>query len=130
MILIQHAVVPCVVLFYSFRFIIYNISHFSNLFLGFQIFPQIFSGIGLFHLCNFFRGTGCHNRSAAISAFRSHINDLVRSFDHIQIVFDDDNGIAALRQTPQDLNKLVDILKVQSGCRFIQYIYRLTGASF
>ena len=74
---------------------------------------HIISCIGLFHFCNLFRCSLCNHRSAAVTAFRSHINDIIRSLDHIQIVFNNDHRIAAFCQSLEDLGELMHICKMK-----------------
>ena len=47
-------------------------------------------------------GCGGAGIAAAVSAFRSHIDDIIRCLDHIQIMFDDNYRIASVRKPPQD----------------------------
>ena len=62
--------------------------------------------------------------SAAVSAFRSDINDVIRRFDHIQIVLDHHHRISALCQSVQNLHQFVHICKMQSCGGFVQNIDR------
>ena len=94
-----------------------------------QIFCDIMSGIGSFTGRYLFRCTGHYHGAAPVTAFRTHIDNIIRCLYHIQIMFDNDHSIAALRQTLQDLHQLVYIRKMQTCGRLIQNIHRLSGAS-
>ena len=47
--------------------------------------------MAFFSGCDFFRSAFCYDEPPSYSAFRSKINDMVRTFDHIQIVFNHDD---------------------------------------
>lgn len=72
---------------------------------------DIFSGVGYRALGHFLRRSARNHGSAAVSALRSDINNIVRCLDDIQIVFDDNDGISALGQAVQNLHQFVDIRK-------------------
>ena len=104
-------------------------SAFSLFPLFFQIFLDILSGVGLRYLRHLFRCSLRNDRSTAVSAFRSHVDDVIRRLDHVQIVLNNHHGIAAVGQSPQNLDQLVHIRKMESGRRLIQNVDRLSGAS-
>ena len=76
-----------------------------------MIFFDIFSGVGYRALGHFLRRSARNHGSAALAAFRSDINNIVRRLDDIQIVFDNNDGISALGQAVQNLHQFVDIRK-------------------
>ena len=51
------------------------------------------------------------------------------SFDDIQVVFDNDDGVAVSGEPPQDFGQFVDIGKVEAGCWFIQDVDCLSCAA-
>ena len=53
-----------------------------------------------------FRSPGHQNLSATVTTFRSQINNPVCSFDDIQVVLNDDNGIALIAEMMQHGQKL------------------------
>ena len=63
-------------------------------------------------LCNFFRSTAGYNRSAAVTAIRSHVNNIVCRLNDIQVMLNHNNGISVIGQTLQDLYQLVYISKM------------------
>ena len=73
-----------------------------------------------------FRGAGADNISTSLPAFRAQINDMICNFDHIHIVFDDQNRVAPFNQTVQHFQEDFDVFKVKSGSRFIKDIKRLS----
>ena len=94
-----------------------------------QILFYILSCIRYRALGHFFRCTSGNDSSSAVSAFRSDIYDIICGLDYIQVVLNDNYGIAALCQPLKDLNQLVHIGKVKTGGWLIQNIDGLTGAS-
>ena len=69
-----------------------------------------------------FRGPGHQNLSATVTTFRSQINNLVCSFDDIQVVLNDDNGIALVAGIMQHGQKLFDVVKMETRGGFIKDI--------
>lgn len=61
----------------------------------------------------------------ALTAFRSHIYDIVCHFDNVKIMLDNNDRIALIDQLVQHIHQHADILKVQSGGRLIKNIERL-----
>ena len=53
--------------------------------------------------------------SAGIAAFRPEVNDVVGSFDHVQIMFNDQQRSAGIDQSTKRGQQFVDIVKVQTG---------------
>ena len=67
-----------------------------------------------------FRWT-CHNHLASMaSAFGSQINDPVCGFDHVHVVLDDKHCIALCNKLLESFDKLVDVVEVEPGGRFIK----------
>ena len=55
------------------------------------------SGVGFLHSGDLLRGALRDQSPAALSPFRAEIDDPVGVANHIQVVFDDDDGIAEIR---------------------------------
>ena len=88
---------------------------FHSLFLYQQLF-QILTGKGSFALRNLLRRAAAYHRTAAVTALRTQINDMIRSFYDIKVMFNDDDGIAAFCQT---LDKLYHRSKAESKADFV-----------
>src|ERR1035441_128499 len=56
-----------------------------------------------------------YDLAAGITAFRPEINDPIGSLDDIQVVFDDNEGVAGSPQFEQDFEQLGDIVGVEGG---------------
>ena len=95
----------------------------------FKIFLYIVSGIGFFYLCYFFGGALGYNRTALLSAFRTDIYDVIRTFDDVQIVLDYDYCIAALGKLIKHDHKLVDIREMKSCGGLIKDVDGFSGRS-
>ena len=52
---------------------------------------------------NFFRRSGCYNPTSIVTTFRSEINQIIRRFDYIQIMFYYYYGISKINQSVKDL---------------------------
>ena len=78
------------------------------------------------HVC---RGAGDHDLAAAESAFRAQVDDPVGGLDDIEIVLDDDDGVAMIAQALQYGQQLRDIVEMQAGGGFVQYIECLAGVA-
>ena len=52
---------------------------------------------------------------------------MIRAFDNVKVVFDNDYGVARVRQFLQNLDKFFDVFGVKPRRRFVQNIYRSAG---
>ena len=77
------------------------------------------------HLGDVFRRADGDDAAAAGPALGAQIDHPVRRLDHIQIVLDDEHGIAGLDESVQHVEQLADVFKVQPGRRLVQNIKRL-----
>ena len=85
--------------------------------------------MGLWTFYNLLRRPFRNNSSAFVSAFRSHIDNIIRCFNDIQIVFNDNDCIAVRRQSSENLGQLMDIRKMKSCRRLIQNVDSLPGTA-
>ena len=83
--------------------------------------------MGLLATAHLLRRTRHQNTATTSAPFRAQINDPVRGFDDVQVVLDDDDGVAPIPQLVQYLEQLLDIVEVQPGGRLIQNIEGLAG---
>ncbi len=61
---------------------------------------------------DFFRRTFRDNFSTSRTAFGSEVNDPVRRFDHVQIVLDDQQGVAGFAQFEKHFEQLRHVVKM------------------
>ena len=66
-----------------------------------------------------FRCAGSNQLTASSSAFRSHVDDVVGEFYHVEIMLDDDYGIAFVHELLYDVHENSYILEMQSCGRLV-----------
>lgn len=81
-------------------------------------------------LGNLFRRTFRHQLPAAAAAFRAHVDDPVGGFNHVEVVFDDDDGVAVIAQFVQHTEQLLDVVEVQAGGGFVEDVEGFAGVAF
>src|SRR5207245_11599935 len=79
---------------------------------------------------NFFRGPSAHDLAATFATFRSQIDNPVRAFDHLQIVFNHDHRITRVAQLHQYLQEFLNVGEMQSGGRLIENVERAPSCLF
>src|SRR5205823_5140954 len=65
--------------------------------------------------------------AAALAAFRAEVDDPVGLFDDVEMVLDDEHGVAKIDQALKYIEELSNVVEVQAGCRFIQNVERAPG---
>ena len=78
------------------------------------------AGPRLFALSHLFRRTFGNDGAASVTAFRPKVDDPIGRLDHIEIVFNDNNGIALIHQSLQDKQQFAHIFKMQTRGRFVK----------
>ena len=68
--------------------------------------------------------------AAALAAFGAEINDPVGLLDHVEVVLDDQDGIAKIGEPIQDVEQFLHVVKVQACGGFVEDIERATGLTF
>ena len=75
---------------------------------------------------------GCtfgNNRPSSVAAVGAEVDDIVGNFDDVEIVFDDDYGVALLDEAVENGNKFGNVMGVKSGCRLVEDIYGFAGGT-
>ena len=72
-----------------------------------------------------FGGAGGHNFSAGVAAFGAQVDHVVGGLDHIEVVLDQDHGVARVHQPVQRLQQALDIGQVQPGGRLVEDVDRV-----
>ena len=65
--------------------------------------------------------------AAGVAAFRPEINDPIGGLDHVQVVLDDEEGVARGAELEEDFEQLGDVVEVQAGGGLIQNVERAAG---
>jgi hypothetical protein len=60
--------------------------------------------------------------AAGVAAFRSEIDQVVSGFDHIEVVFDDNQRVTCLDEFLERGEQLRDVVEVKAGCRFVENV--------
>ena len=84
-----------------------------------QMFLQIFPRIRSFDLHHLFGCALGDQFTAAIAAFRTQVNQPVRNFDDVEIVFDDQDRVAGIDKSLKHFNLLVNVRGMQPVGGFI-----------
>ena len=95
-----------------------------------QFVYQKLPGIAFLAGCNGFRCADAENTSATTSPFRTEIDHMVGAFDDIEVVLDDQHGIALFHQLVDHPHQVLDILEVQSRGGLVQDIEGIAGIAF
>ena len=66
----------------------------------------------LFHLRHLLRRAAGDDPAAVVAAFGTHVDDMVRRLDHVEVVFDRDHGVAHVAQPVEHPQQLVDVREV------------------
>ena len=63
--------------------------------------------------------------SAVAPALRTDVDDVVGEFDDIEVVFDDDDGVATIHQFLQHIHQDTDVLEMQTRGGLVEDVERL-----
>src|SRR5207244_4549754 len=87
-----------------------------------QYLAQIAAGVAVLARRDVFGRAAGDDFSAAFAAFGTQIDHPVGGLDDIEIVFDDDDGIAVVAQALQHFEQHIDVLEMQSSGGLIKYV--------
>src|SRR5690242_4706174 len=65
--------------------------------------------------------------SAVLAAFRAEVNDPVGIADHVEVVLDDDDGIAQVGKAVKDVEQLFYVVEVQAGGGLVEKVESAAG---
>ena len=83
---------------------------------------EILTGVAVLNKCNLLRCSASHNAAAAVAAFRSEINDIIRRFYYVEIVLDNKDTAAAVAKAFKNGKQSFNISNMQSCRRLIENI--------
>ena len=83
---------------------------------------EILTGVAVLNKRNLLRCSASHNAAAAVAAFRSEINDIIRRFYYVEIVLDNKDTAAAVTKAFKNGKQSFNISNMQSCRRFIKDI--------
>jgi hypothetical protein len=64
---------------------------------------------------------------AAVATLRSEVDDPVGGLDDVEVVFDDQHGVAAIDEPMEDLEELLDVREMQAGGRLVEHVQCSAG---
>jgi hypothetical protein len=67
------------------------------------------------------------NLAAALAAFGAEVDDPVGITDDVEVVLDDDNGVAKVAEAVQDFEKLANVVEVEAGGGLVEEIEGAAG---
>ena len=73
------------------------------------------AGVGGGDFGDLFGGAGGDYGAAVEAAFGAHIDDMVGGFDDVEVVLDDDHGVAAVDELAEDFEETLDVCGVEAG---------------
>ena len=106
-----------------------EIFHLFSVAFLFQILLDILTSVRVWAFCHFLRSSLCNHSSPPVTAFRPDIDDIIRRLDDIQIMLNDNDRVAAVRQSSQNLDQFFHIGKMKACRRLVQNIDGLSGTS-
>ena len=90
---------------------------------------EVLAGKAARHLGHLLRRTLGDDDAAGTAALGAEVDDVVGALDEVEVVFDDDDGVACIHQLLQHLDEAVDISHVEAGSRLVENIHGLTRAA-
>lgn len=87
---------------------------------GAEEFREVTTGVGGLDPGHLFRGAFGDDPAPAGAAFRAEIKEPVRLGDEVEIVFDDDDGVAGIDEALEDFDQTADVLEVQADGGFFE----------
>ena len=75
------------------------------------------------------RGAGGDDLAALVAAVGAEVDDPVGGFDDVEIVFDDDDGVALVDEGVEDFEEFADVFEVEAGRGFIEDVEGLPGGA-
>ena len=57
-----------------------------------------------------------------MTALRTKVNHIVRGFNHVQVMFDDDDRVARIDKPVERVEQFLDVCQMQPGRRFVKNV--------
>src|SRR2546425_7128259 len=68
--------------------------------------------------------------AAAFAAFGAEVNDPIGLLDDVEVVLDDEHGVAEIDEALQDVEELSNVIEVQAGGGLVENVERAAGLAF
>ena len=85
--------------------------------------------MALGNLRDLLRSSLGNDRATAEAALGTHVDDPVGALDDVEVVLDDDDRVALVGQTLDDVEQLTDVLEVQARGRLVEHVDGASGGS-
>ena len=82
------------------------------------------TGVAILAASDLLRGAGRDHGAAVVAALGTEVDDPVRSLDDVEVVLDDDNRAAGVREAVQNLQKPLYVVRMQAGRRLVKHVER------
>src|SRR6266851_3611617 len=92
-----------------------------------QHFVQVLPGVALLDPRQVLGGAGGDDVPSLVATFGAHVDDPVGALDDVEVVLDDDHGVACLDQPTKHAEQPPDVLEVQPGGGLVQEVERAPG---
>ena len=96
-------------------------------FLFFQHGLEEASRVGGINASDLLGRTRRHDGTAALAALRAEVDDVVGAFDKVEVMLDDDDGVAALHERLQNADELGDVVGMEACRRLVKDVDGLAG---
>jgi hypothetical protein len=75
------------------------------------------------------RACRCRPRAAAVAAFGAHVDEPVGGLDDVEVVLDDDHGVAVVAQAVEHAEQHLDVGEVQAGGGLVEDVEGAAGVA-
>src|SRR5580700_4080764 len=83
---------------------------------------EVLAGVAAFDGGYLFGGAGGDDVAAAGAAVGAEVDDVVGGLDDVEVVLDDDDGVAAVDEPAQHAEEFADVFEVQPGGGLVQHV--------
>src|ERR1041385_5141815 len=87
------------------------------------------AGGGALDLRDLLGGALGDDLAAGVAAFGAEVDDPVGALDDVEVVLDDDDGVAGVDEALQDAEQVLDVVHVQARRRLVEDVERAPGAA-
>src|SRR5437899_9037622 len=88
------------------------------------------AGVGFFGAGDEFGRALRDDAAAAFAALGAKVDDPVGLLDDVEMVLDDEHGVAEINEALQHVEELANVIEVQAGGGFVENVERAAGLAF
>ena len=67
-----------------------------------------------------FRRASCDDFAAPIAGFRAEVNHPIGALDHVEVVLDNNDGMAGVHKALENFQQHANVVEVQAGSGFVE----------